>query len=63
MLALLTTLDPLELGVAWNLSQKAVRPRINGERDLTYMELVQLSEMLGIRTSDLLRQHDLQRGA
>lgn len=49
MLALLATLDPLELGAAWNLSQKAVRPRLNGERDLTLSEVCAVADLVGIQ--------------
>lgn len=63
MKQLISNLDPLELGKAWSLSSKAVRSRLNGERDLTYRELVLLSESLGVRTSDLLQQRDPLQGA
>lgn len=49
MLALLVALDPMELGTAWNLSQKAVRSRLNGERDLTLSEVCAVADIIGIQ--------------
>ena len=51
---LISNLDPLELGKIWNISQKAVRSRLNGERDLTIREISAVAQLLGARTSDLL---------
>ena len=45
---LISNLDPLELGKSWNLSQKAVRSRLNGERDLTLSEICALADLVGI---------------
>lgn len=54
MTTLINSLDPQRLASAWNLSPKAVRSRLNGERDLTIRELAEVSKLLGFRTSDLL---------
>lgn len=39
---------------AWDLSEKAVRSRLDGKRDLTVREIGALAKLLRVRTSDLL---------
>lgn len=46
--SLLGNLDPLTMSAAWNLSLKAVRPRLNGERDLTLSEISIVADLVGI---------------
>lgn len=54
MTALINTIDRTQLAHAWSLGGKAVRSRLNGERDLTIREICEVSKLLGARTSDLL---------
>ena len=49
MKQLISNLDPLELGKAWSLSSKAVRSRLNGERDLTLSQICAVADLAGIQ--------------
>lgn len=57
MTELMNLIDPNVLAAEWNLSRKAVRSRLNGERDLTLSEVGALADLVGI---DLLL-HSLGR--
>lgn len=48
------TIDRTELSAMWGIGIKAVRSRLNGERDLTVREMSAVARELGISTSDLL---------
>ncbi len=48
------TLDHALLSEAWGVGIKAVRSRLNGERDLTVREISAVARALGVSTSDLL---------
>lgn len=48
------TIDHVTLSDAWGIGVKAVRSRLNGERDLTVREISAAARVLGLRTSDLL---------
>lgn len=48
MTALINSINPQHLESAWNLSTKAVRSRLNGERDLTMSEVGAVADLVGI---------------
>lgn len=48
MTALINSIDPSRLAHAWNLGDKAVRSRLNGERDLTLVEIGAVADLVGV---------------
>lgn len=48
MTTLINSLSPQHLALAWNLSPKAVRSRLNGERDLTMSEVGAVADLVGM---------------
>lgn len=48
MTALINTIDRTQLAHTWNIGDKAVRSRLNGERDLTMGEIGAVADLVGV---------------